>query len=101
MLDKVKINKLDTKEEKNCKRIFNANYFGVFNKNYDKFKKYSKLIGSYQTKKYVSDNYDYYYIKENYPEFSILKPSFEFTSIFITKIHNCTSVRFGTRFYNI
>ena len=69
MLDKVKINKLDTKEEKNCKRIFNANYFGVFNKNYDKFKKYSKLIGSYQTKKYVSDNYDYYYIKENHPEF--------------------------------
>jgi hypothetical protein len=69
MLYKVKINKLDTKEEKKCKCIFNNNYFGVFNKNYDKFKKYSKLIGLYNSMTYKSENYNYYFIKDNYPEF--------------------------------
>ena len=69
MLNKVIIDKSDTKEEKKCKRIFNNNYFGQFKNNYEKFKQYSQIIGSYNDMNYKSDMYDYYYIKENYPEF--------------------------------
>ncbi len=68
----VKILSTDSLKEKKCKKIFNVNYFGVFRNNYDKFKKYSKLIGSYNSMTYKSDMYDYYFIKENYSEF--IKP---------------------------
>ena len=61
--------KLKEKKEKKCKRIFKNNYFGQFKNNYEKFKNYSLLIGSYDTMKYVSEKYDFYYIKENYPEY--------------------------------
>jgi len=69
MLNKVIIDKLDTKEEKKCKKIFNNNYYGQFKNNYEKFKKYSQIIGSYNNMIYQSDKYHYYFIKENYPEF--------------------------------
>ena len=69
MLNKVIIDKLDTKEEKKCKRIFNNNYFGQFKNNYEKFKQYSKIIGSYNSMTYRSEMYNYYFIKENYPVF--------------------------------
>ena len=32
MINKIKINKLDTKEEKKCKKIYNNNYFGQMSK---------------------------------------------------------------------
>jgi len=61
--------KLKEKREKKCKRIFKNNYFGQFRNNYEKFKNYSLLIGAYDSMKYVSEKYRYYYIKENYPEY--------------------------------
>ena len=69
MISKIHINKDDIKQEKKCKRIFNNNYFGQFRDNYEKFKQYSILVGSYDSMKYVSEKYRYYFIKENYPEF--------------------------------
>lgn len=69
MLNKVIIDKLDTKEEKKCKRIFNNNYFGQFKNNYKKFKQYSQIIGSYNSMIYKSEMYNYYFIKKNYPAF--------------------------------
>lgn len=69
MLNKIKINKLDTQEEKNCKKIYNNNYFGLFKNNYEKFKEYSIINGSYYNMIYKSEKYRYYFIKENYPEF--------------------------------
>jgi len=66
---KIIVYKTDTSEEKKCKRIYNNNFFGQFRDNYKKFKQYSKKIGSYDSMKYVSEKYSYYFIKENYPEF--------------------------------
>jgi hypothetical protein len=67
--NKIKLDPNDSIQEKKCKKIFNNNYFGVFANNYEKFKNYSILIGSYQNMKYISNKYHYYYIKEHYPEF--------------------------------
>lgn len=36
----------DTLEEQKCKRIYNANMFGVFRDNYNKFRNYAILIGA-------------------------------------------------------
>jgi hypothetical protein len=68
-VNNIEINDTDSKEEKKCKRIFNVNYFGVFRKDYEKFRRYSILNGSYSSMTYKSDVYDYWYIKKNYPEF--------------------------------
>lgn len=77
MLNKIYINKDDIKQEKKCKRIYNNNYFGQFRDNYEKFKQYSQQIGSYDSMKYVSEKYSYYFIKENYPEFIEQEQYFE------------------------
>jgi hypothetical protein len=69
MINKIKINKLDTKEEKKCKKIYNNNYFGNFRNNYEKFRDYSIINGFYNKMIYESEKYRYYFIKENYPEF--------------------------------
>jgi len=66
---KVLYNKLDTKEEKKCKKIFNNNTFGLFRNNYEKFREYSILIKSYEKMLYKSEMYRFNFIKENYPNF--------------------------------
>lgn len=71
-MTKIQINKEDSIKEKKCKQVFNNNYFGQFRNNYDKFRQYSMLVGSFDNMKYASFIYNYYFMKINYPEFLII-----------------------------
>lgn len=63
------IRREDSPQERICKEFFNSHYFKTFKRDYEKFKKYSIIIGSYQTKRYEVENFVFSYVQKNYPNF--------------------------------